>query len=87
MNWRKVLLKAAVTSLQAATAVLLGNGIDFVDLSSWQAAGLGALSGLVTFVHRTSTEWLDSQENAVPGPIRRRVLRARRIPEADPGAP
>lgn len=68
MNWNQVGRKAIATTIQSGTAILIGDGLDLIAGETWKLALVAGLGGLITFAHRTSTEYLEQEEQAEEAP-------------------
>lgn len=59
MRWAEIGRRAAATAVQSGTAVLIGDGVDLIDIGTWQTAAVAALGGVITVLHRAATRYLE----------------------------
>lgn len=51
MNWRDIAERAALTFVQAALAVVVAAGADFLDVNLWKAAALAGCAAVFSLIY------------------------------------
>lgn len=61
-DWKKILVRAAVTFVEAALAVVVAAGTTDLNVETAEAAAVGGLAAVASFLYNLASQFLATQE-------------------------
>ncbi len=56
LNWQPIVERGAWTFAQAALAILVASGTDYVNIATWKAAGIAGGAALISFLKNVTVQ-------------------------------
>lgn len=60
LNWQPIVERGAWTFAQAALAILVASGTDYVNVATWKAAGIAGGAALISFLKNVTVQVRES---------------------------